>query len=272
MQATLSQGSTGRLERLCKGARITAGKGAAGIERMAAHFEGQAFSPHRHDTYAVGITVAGVLTFKYRGQKRQCLRGQCHILHPDVVHDGGPGNDEGFGYRIIYLDPALIQQALGGRPLPFVADPVVHAFMVPEAVRSAILDIDDPIDDVVRNDIAVAFADMIAGLACDDGSAQDKLELAALERVHDCIAAEPRKLHAMDVLENIAKLDRWTMARQFRAAYGTSPGRFHTMRRLDMFRRLVLRGTRFADQSHMTRQFKRAYGLTPARWMAAQAA
>ncbi|HEY8859083.1 MAG TPA: helix-turn-helix domain-containing protein, partial [Gaiellales bacterium] len=27
----------------------------------------------------------------------------------------------------------------------------------------------------------------------------------------------------------------------------------------------------FADQSHMTRQFKRAYGITPGRWAAATA-
>jgi AraC-like DNA-binding protein len=280
MQETLSQGPTGRLERSCKRARITAGTGAAGIERMAARFEGQAFAPHRHDTYAIGITLSGVRTFTYRGAKRQCLPGQCLILHPDEMHDGGAGNDDGFGYRIIYLDPALIQQALDGRPLPFVADPVIRAFMIPAAVRCAILDMDDPIDDVARNDITIAFGDMLTRLA-SDGNAQTKLELAALERVHDCIAAEPQKTHAMDRLESIANLDRWTLARQFRAAYGTSPGRFRTMRRLDLFRRLVMRGTLlavaaidsgFADQSHMTRQFKRAYGLTPARWIAAQAA
>ena len=43
------------------------------------------------------------------------------------LHDGGAGTDEGFGYRIAYVDPSLIQQALGGKPLPFVADPVLDA-------------------------------------------------------------------------------------------------------------------------------------------------
>jgi AraC-like DNA-binding protein len=76
-------------------------------------------------------------------------------------------------------------------------------------------------------------------------------------------------------LEHVANLDRWSLARQFRAAFGTSPTRFRTMRQLDHVRRLVKSGVSlaeaaldagFADQSHMSRQFKRAYGLTPAHW------
>jgi AraC-like DNA-binding protein len=77
------------------------------------------------------------------------------------------------------------------------------------------------------------------------------------------------------LLEQIAGTDRFTIARHFRRAYGTSPDRFRTMRRLALARAAIERGrplaqaaaeSGFADQSHMTRQFKRAYGLTPAHW------
>jgi hypothetical protein len=34
-----------------------------------------AFAPHRHDTYAIGITLAGVQTFRYRSEQRHCLPG-----------------------------------------------------------------------------------------------------------------------------------------------------------------------------------------------------
>jgi AraC-like DNA-binding protein len=76
-------------------------------------------------------------------------------------------------------------------------------------------------------------------------------------------------------------MDRFTIARQFRWAFGTSPDRYRTMRRLELARTAIESGhslaraaaeTGFADQSHMTRQFKRTYGLTPARWMALTAA
>ena len=31
-----------------------------------------AYEPHRHDSYAIGITTAGVQTFRYRGTRRVC--------------------------------------------------------------------------------------------------------------------------------------------------------------------------------------------------------
>jgi AraC-like DNA-binding protein len=84
----------------------------------------------------------------------------------------------------------------------------------------------------------------------------------------------------MDELERLAGVDRWTLARQFRAAFGTSPSRFRSLRQLDHVRRLLRHGgslahaaieAGFADQSHMSRQFRRAYGMSPARWAAALA-
>jgi hypothetical protein len=131
MRGTLADGRLDCLEGLCTSAgardtpRIRTGPGCEGIERLEAWFRGRAFAPHRHDIYAIGVTLAGVQTFRYRGEQRHCLPGQCHILHPDELHDGASGTDDGFAYRIVYIDPSLIQQALGGRPLPFVANPVI---------------------------------------------------------------------------------------------------------------------------------------------------
>jgi hypothetical protein len=54
-----------------------------------------------------------------------------------------PGIEAGFGYRIVYVDPALVHDALGGRELPFVRDPV-QPFT--RALASLLADIDEPID------------------------------------------------------------------------------------------------------------------------------
>jgi hypothetical protein len=37
------------------------------LERVEAYFEGHAFDPHRHDTYALGVMLSGVQRFDYRG-------------------------------------------------------------------------------------------------------------------------------------------------------------------------------------------------------------
>ncbi|BBK42679.1 AraC family transcriptional regulator [Allostella vacuolata] len=262
------------------GHRLRMGGGAAGIERLEASFRGRPFAPHRHDTYAIGITVAGVQTFGYRGRRWQCLPGECHILHPDELHDGAAGTEAGFGYRIAYVDPALIQEALDGRPLPFVADPVVRGRDVPPALVEWLHRIDEPIDGFERLELASALAGFLARHAGAPPLRPVPLRLAALRRVRDLIVGDPRMLHPLEEFERLSGIDRWTIARQFRAAFGTSPSRFRTMRQLDLARRLMAGGTPlseaaleagFADQSHLSRQFKRAYGLTPARWMRWQA-
>src|SRR5689334_1862821 len=77
------------------------GEGARGLERVEVRLATRAFAPHRHDTYAIGMTTAGVQAFRYRGARRICLAGELHVLHPDEVHDGGPATGDGFAYRIL---------------------------------------------------------------------------------------------------------------------------------------------------------------------------
>ena len=283
MPGTLGQRGERRLEGLCEPApgraRLRIGPGCDGIERLEARFRGLAFAPHRHDTYAIGVTVAGVQAFRYRGARRYCLPGQCHILHPDEPHDGAAGDDLGFAYRSAYVSPALVQEALGGKPLPFVENPVADLTRPWRDLLTPAWDVGSPLDEAGRADIAVAVADMLAARS-GTAPAVGSLCLRALSDVRERIAADPATWPSAAALERLSGLDRWTLARQFRAAFGTSPSRFRTMRQLDRARRSMERGTPlveaaadagFADQSHMSRQFKRAFGLTPARWVAALA-
>jgi AraC-like DNA-binding protein len=277
---TLSRAEAGRLERSCGGDAIRLGVGAPGIERVEARFGGPAFSLHRHDTYALGITTSGVQEFRYRGARRICLPGQLHFLHPDELHDGGPATASGFGYRILYVEPAAVGAALGGRPLPFAGEPVHDARPAMAGLVGLLEDIDEPLDELAAAGAAAAVADALESAAgrADAGGA---IDTAAVTAVREHLAAHPAVETRAADLERIAGIDRWAIARQFRRAFGTSPDRYRRMRRLAVARHAIAAGeplaavaaeTGFADQSHMTRHFTRAYGLTPGRWAALTAA
>ena len=255
---------------------IRFGPTAHGIERAEIYLSTCAFEPHRHDTYAIGITTAGVQTFHYRGSRRVCLPGQLHVLHPDEAHDGAAGTDGGFGYRILYIPPALVRDALAGRALPFVADPIQQVVPAARLIASLLADIDEPIDELSSVEIAVAVADGLVSLS-GYPERPAAIDARAVEVARDYLAAHAREQTSASVLEKIAGTDRFTIARHFRLAFGTSPDRYRTLRRLALARTAIEGGqplaraaseAGFADQSHMTRQFKRTYGLTPGRWMA----
>jgi AraC-like DNA-binding protein len=283
MRGTLRGGDAGRLEPSCGRRRdsIRFGTGAPGLERAEVYLAACAFEPHRHDTYAIGVTTAGVQTFRYRGAGRVCLPGQLHVLHPDEPHDGAAGTEDGFGYRILYLAPELVRDALAAGPLPFVADPVQRPTPATRMVVALLADIDEPISDLARAEIAATVADSLQALGGRPDQHPVAIDTRAVELARDYLAAHAREPTPAATLERLTGADRFTLARHFRRAFGTSPDRYRTMRRLALARAAIERGlplaeaaarAGFADQSHMTRQFKRTYGLTPARWTALVAA
>jgi AraC-like DNA-binding protein len=233
------------------------------------------FAPHRHDAYAIGITLRGVQSFGYRGTTQHSETGCAFVIHPDETHDGHAGTDEGFGYRIMYVAPRLISEALGSRALPFVRDAVTRESILHRTIRAALEAFDAPIEDLHFDDVIARLADTLA--ACDPAPRRIDARAESAVRIAQASLDDARALPSSETLERLTGLTRFELARQFRRCRGTSPHRYATMRRLDRARRLIAADTSladaaaasgFADQSHMTRQFKKAYGIAPGEWRA----
>ena len=135
--------------------------------------------------------------------------------------------------------------------------------------------LDHPLDPLEEED---AIYDVAQALDIAAGSRSGR-------RLIDSPAAERARLFINDALDQVITLDdlvqasgrdRWSLSRDFRALYGTSPYRYITQRRLSEARRLAFHGTPlsevalacgFFDQSHMTRLHTQAFGISPARWL-----
>jgi AraC-like DNA-binding protein len=281
------------LERSCGRAVeswIASTEPAHGVELFRAWLAGEAYDRHRHDTYAVGLTDRGVQVFDYRGSRRTALPGEVVALYPDEPHDGRAGTAEGFGYRIVYVEPSRLADALRavrGRPypLPFVRDPVSRNARLARAVEDAF---ESPADSLAIDGVVVGLAEGLAGGA--DGPAgggegpgragdtqlpSRRVDVRALTRAREFLDAQRTRVVHSTELESITGLARYELARQFRIVFGTSPYRYLLMRRLHLARELIHHGrplvevagdAGFADQAHFTRVFKAAFGLTPARY------
>ena len=245
------------------------------IERVANRLVGAAFSPHRHDTYTVALTMSGVQAFNYRGAMRHSLPGQVLILHPDELHDGHCRDEAGFSYRAAYIPPMHLQTVLGGAELPFVSNGVSTNPVLIAAAMAMVVDcagVDDPgaYEDALY-DLAQAM-NQEAGKVSTVQTANRTAVWQAREFLDTAVVVGAR----LDELEQVTGCDRWQLSRDFRALLGTSPYRYLQHRRVDLAKRLLREGAKlaeaahgagFADQSHFGRTFRKAVGLTPKAWL-----
>lgn len=284
MKQHLKQKRVRSLEHLCKDEKndqMLSTQTSAGLQLLEAWFSGEAYENHRHDTYAIGITDSGVQCYEYRGATQSSTPGSVMVLHPDELHNGRAGSSVGFGYRMLYVEPALIAEAvrhITGRycPLPYVKESVSHNPLLAEAVLLAS-------DGSCGNGESLAFDQTILLLAegliaadksCVDPASKLLLDAGAVTRAREYLQShDDRVVHSKE-LEPITGLSRYDLARQFKKLLGTSPYRYSVYRRLEKARKLIpycslsdiALQCGFADQAHFSRHFKSTFGLTAGKY------
>lgn len=252
---------------------------AEGVELRQARITERGFDPHRHDTYAIGITDSGAQVFGYRGSTEVSTPGQVIVLHPDELHDGRAGDDRGLEYRIAYVCPMLLHGAievLAGcrRTLPFISNAANENRTIQQAVAQAFSDEATSMSsDALLTELALGLLELEQGSHC--APAMPHINSRAIENAREFLNSELSRPVKSAEIEAITGLSRYEFSRQFRACHATSPYRYSLHRRLDAVRDKLEIGMSiaaaasdhgFADQSHLTRHFHSTYGVTPQRY------
>ena len=254
-----------------------------GIETLRAHFQGHAYDPHWHDSYLVGVTEQGVQQFNCRRARHQSTPGKVFLLEPGDIHDGDAPTEDGFTYRMLYLDPQWLERELAAlfdnAPLnsqlsfanTLTADP-----RLAQATSQAFQTLHGGELKIVRQTALDALlVRLTSHLHWRTRYSQDpRLPLVA-QKAREYLHANAHLDIGLDQLAMVTGVDRFRLTRAFKAAYGLAPHAYLVQLRLSKARRLLASGAQpaavamelgFADQSHMGRWFVRAYGLTPAMY------
>ena len=254
-----------------------------GIETLRAHFKGHAYDPHWHDSYLVGVTEQGVQQFNCRRQRHASTPGQVFLLEPGEIHDGDAPTDDGFTYRMLYLDPAWIADNVSGlfeqAPVDYQPGFAATLSRDPRLVSAiwfafGALHEREPL--IVRQGALDTLLERLTDQLAWRARHQSDPRLPAVAlRARDYLQAHFRQDTDLQALALACGVDRFRLSRAFKAAFGLPPHAYLVQLRLARARRLLAQGLRpaevasdvgFADQSHLGRWFLRAYGMTPAAY------
>jgi AraC-like DNA-binding protein len=205
------------------------------------------------------------------------------LLEPGDIHDGEAPTEDGFTYRMLYLDPqwlrrelsAVFETAPDNSQLSF-ANTLASDARLAHATSLAFQTLHGGELKIVRQTALDGLLERLTShLHWRTRYAQDpRLPLVA-QKAREYLHANARFDIGLDQVAAATGVDRFRLTRAFKAAYGMAPHAYLVQLRLATARRLLARGEQpatvamelgFADQSHLGRWFVRAYGMTPAMY------
>jgi AraC-like DNA-binding protein len=244
-----------------------------GIELYRAHIVRHAFEPHTHEAFGLGAIEVGVERFRYRGSEHLAPAGSLVLMNPDELHTGRAGSDAGWRYRMVYLDPALVEHVTGERGWWF-ADAVGHD--APRARRVGLL-----LNRLWHAHDTLEFDGLLLTLLAEFRAHARAARAAPVEgalRFAPVIEFMHANLHrsvTLDELAAVAGLSPFHFLRRFKAQHHATPQQMLMALRLFDAKQRLARGEAPAqvaaavgltDQAHLTRALARRYGVTPARY------
>jgi len=252
-----------------------------GIEAMQAD-SALSFGRHTHLQFGLGVIDRGAQKSASGRGIVESGPGDTITVNPGEVHDGIPLSESGRAWRMLYLDPLLVD-ALAADVLcsspegafefhaPSISD--VRLRTLVRALHSATTTEPSPTS---RLQIEECLLLVIHLLLCPTTRPQPAPSIAsALAMMND----DPTAPWSLAQLAQEVGMSRFQLVRQFSRATGLTPHAYLLQRRLHHARQLMRAGTSlvtvaaasgFADQSHLTRIFVRSFGITPGAYLRAQ--
>jgi AraC-like DNA-binding protein len=252
--------------------------GIPGVEAMTL-FSDRSFPRHTHDHYGIGVMTAGAQRSWSVIGHVESEAGDVIMCNPGEMHDGLPATDQPRGWRIIYLDPALVARDIADDSFgSLTVRPVVRDPRLGRLVNGLFAELQHTaIDRAAAEEILVSCLMRVAR--------HHRVDRRPAERAAPSVSAVIKQLDAapevpisLTELARGAGVSRFQLLRGFARATGTTPHAYVMQLRARKARRLLAGGTSpadaaqlagFADQSHLTRAFVKHFGVTPARYRAA---
>ena len=253
------------------------------LELLHATYVNHSFTKHIHECYAIGVIERGALKFSYRGEKLIAPSGYINSVIPGEAHDGSAVSNEGWTYRMFYLEPKLLEQAayeISGKTknIPFFPAGIIKDDYLAGFIRNFHLSLENPTIPLIEQESHLLT--MLIEFISRHADEKVKMryvgkENRAVNLVREYIEDTYSQNISIKNLSNLCNLSPFHLIRVFREYVGVPPHAYLKQVRIKRAKVLLAKGVSiafiaqeigFTDQSHFSKQFKQITGITPNKY------
>ncbi|MCK5148886.1 AraC family transcriptional regulator [bacterium] len=250
-----------------------------GLQLQKVTYKTISFAPHFHEEYGLGVFLKGSQAKFYRRSKHVLSQGSICVLNPGEMHHACSIDQNGWTYRMLYIDAAMVKQVSGTQSgYPFFPDLVINDPELFQMIVNLHLILEQPEFDLLLKESK--FIDVLEQLILRyaDEPPRDYPLISSskhIKMVKEHLDEYYNQNISLKTLSTLTELSPFYLLRLFKKEVGTTPHVYLTQRRIIKAKQLLTAGdslcevankTGFVDQSHFTHRFRDIVGVTPGQY------
>jgi len=222
-----------------------------------------AYKSHVHNELSLGFIEEGSTDLAFNDRTIIYRSGDGVIIPPLMTHQCAPNDINHWAYVMLFVDPSYYNGAVNFSQAKKLAGNQTRKLIC--FIEQLLLEKDPDTLENILIDLLLEFGEKDIAAISTDISASTKL-------IHDYILAHVYDVITLDTLQQISGLNKFSLIKNFKKLYITTPSAYHLQSRVAEAKKLLSDGVdvfaicaalRFYDQSHFIREFKKMYGVTP---------
>lgn len=223
-----------------------------------------AYKTHVHKELSLGYIIEGSTDLTLNDNTILYESGNGVIIPPLMTHRCEPNEINHWEYVMLFVDPSYYSDIVSfsqAKKLTGNQAQKIKAFIEQLLIEK----IPDTMENILI-ELLLEFGDK----EVKEINNSDTNDI--IKTIYDYIINHVNDLITLEKLEQISGLNKFSIIRNFKKLYITTPAAYHLQYRVAEAKRLLSKGTdvfeicenlRFYDQAHFIREFKKMYGITP---------
>ena len=239
-----------------------------GVEIKRCRNDPHAYKHHVHNELSLGYILEGSTELSLNDKTIFYGSGDGVIIPALMTHRCAPKDINHWVYVMLFVDPSYYSDVVTFSQAKKLTGKQVHKLK--SFIEQLLIEkIPDTLENILI-ELLLEFGEKEAS----EITTTDTNDIA--KTIHEYILNHVNDVITLDKLQQITGVNKFSIIRNFKKLYITTPAAYHLQCRVAEAKKLLSKGVdvldiceelRFYDQAHFIREFKKMYGITPGTYI-----